>query len=128
MSYTRRLLAGAIVALALAMAAASTSRSQPQQQPSSPQPKPYPNAPKSDYPEYPPRLHGPEEHTVDKREIDPENQAKIKADVEKLYELVSELREQVQKSDVTSTLSVSVVNKAKQIEKLAKQVKDRAKG
>jgi spore coat polysaccharide biosynthesis protein SpsF (cytidylyltransferase family) len=65
---------------------------------------------------------------VDKREIARENQAKIKVDVEKLYELVGELREQVQKSDVTSTLSVSVVNKAKQIEKLAKQVKDRAKG
>jgi hypothetical protein len=127
MSYTRRSLAGAIVTLALAMASASTSNSQPQL-PSSPQPKPYPNAPKSDYPEYPPRLHGPEEHTLDKKEIARENQAKIKADVEKLYELVGELREQVQKSDVTSTLSVSVVNKAKQIEKLAKQVKDRAKG
>jgi hypothetical protein len=119
--------AGAIVVAALAMGAASTSHSKPQR-PSSPQPQPYPNAPKSDYPEYPPRLHGPEEHTVDKREIDRENQAKIKADVEKLYELASELREQVQKSDATSTLSVSVVNKAKQIEKLAKQVKDRAKG
>jgi hypothetical protein len=127
MSYTRRSLAGAIVALALAMASASTSRSHPQQ-PSSPQPRPYPNAPKPEYPEYPPRPNGPEERNVDKREIARENQAKIKVDVEKLYELVGELREQVQKSDVTSTLSVSVVNKAKQIEKLAKQVKDRAKG
>jgi hypothetical protein len=127
MSYTRRSLAGVIVALALAMASASTCRSHPQQ-PSSPQPRPYPNAPKPEYPEYPPRPNGPEEHTVDKREIARENQAKIKVDVEKLYELVGELREQVQKSDVISTLSVSVVNKAKQIEKLAKQVKDRAKG
>jgi hypothetical protein len=52
----------------------------------------------------------------------------IKADVEKLYELIGELREQIRRSDTNSTLSLSVVKKGQQIEKLAKQVKDRAKG
>jgi hypothetical protein len=47
--------------------------------------------------------------------------------VQKLYELVSELKEQIEKTDATSTLSLSVVKKAQQIEKLAKQIKDRAK-
>jgi hypothetical protein len=45
-----------------------------------------------------------------------------------LYDLVGELKEQVDKSDATSTLSLPVVKKAQQIEKLAKQIKDRAKG
>jgi hypothetical protein len=123
MSYTRRSLAGAIVAAALAMASASASHSQPQRP--TPPLRPSPNAPN---PNYPPGLNGPEQKSGDKKEMDRQSQAEIKADVEKLYELVSELREQIQKSDATSTLSLSVVNKAKQIEKLAKQVKDRAKG
>jgi len=42
--------------------------------------------------------------------------------------MVSELREQVQKTDSSSVLSVSVVKKAQQIEKLAKQIKELAKG
>ncbi len=46
----------------------------------------------------------------------------------KLYEMVSELKEQVDKTDATATLSISIVKKAQQIEKLAKQIKDLAKG
>jgi hypothetical protein len=34
--------------------------------------------------------------------------------------------EQIEKTDANSTLSVSVIKKAQQIEKLAKQIKDRA--
>jgi hypothetical protein len=56
------------------------------------------------------------------------NQVEIRTDVAKLYEMVSELKEQVDKTDATATLSVSVVKKAQQIEKLAKQIKDLAKG
>jgi hypothetical protein len=39
---------------------------------------------------------------------------------QRLFETVSELNEQVEKTDANSTLSVSVVKKAQQIEKLAK--------
>ncbi len=42
--------------------------------------------------------------------------------------MVSELKDQIEKTDSSSTLSVSVVKKAQQIEKLAKQIKDLAKG
>lgn len=56
------------------------------------------------------------------------NQIEIKTDIAKLYEMVSELKEQIEKTDATATLSVSVVKKAQQIEKLAKQIKELAKG
>jgi len=64
----------------------------------------------------------------DPRAIEQANQKEIRTDVAKLYEMVSELKEQVEKTDATATLSISVVKKAQQIEKLAKQIKDLAKG
>jgi hypothetical protein len=121
-AYTRRSLAVTIGAAALAVIAACTVHSQARPEP---QPRPSPNAPN---PAYPPGLSGPEQKAADKKEMDRQNQAEVRAEVEKLYQLVSELREQVQKSDATSTLSISVVKKAHEIEKLAKQLKDRAKG
>jgi len=56
------------------------------------------------------------------------NQVTIRTHITKLYEMVSELKEQVDKTDATTTLSISIVKKAQQIEKLAKQIKDLAKG
>jgi len=64
----------------------------------------------------------------DPKAIERANQKEIKTEVAKLYEMVSELKEQIEKTDATSTLSLSVVKKARQIEKLAKQIKDLAKG
>jgi len=90
-----------------------------------PQPRPSPNAPN---PNFPPGLNGPQATGPDKKAIDRQNQQEIRADVSKLYEMVSELKDQIDKTDSTSTLSVSVVKKAQQIEKLAKQIKDLAKG
>jgi hypothetical protein len=64
----------------------------------------------------------------DPKAIERANQKEIKTDVAKLYEMVTELKEQIEKTDATSTLSLSVVKKAQQIEKLAKQIKELAKG
>jgi hypothetical protein len=64
----------------------------------------------------------------DPKAIERANQKEIRTDVAKLYEMVSELKEQIEKTDATSTLSLSVVKKAQQIEKLAKQIKELAKG
>jgi hypothetical protein len=90
-----------------------------------PQPMPSPNAPN---PNSPHRIGDPEPTTdTDPKAIDKQNQIEIRAEVQKLYEMVSELKEQVDKTDANSTLSVSLVKKAQQIEKLAKQIKDRAK-
>ena len=92
----------------------------------SPQPIPSPNAPNQNFP---PGLDGPDQRpSSDKKSIDPKKQEEIKTDIQKLYELASELREQAGKADLNSTLPVSVVKKAQQIEKLAKQIKELSKG
>ena len=57
-----------------------------------------------------------------------ERQKNIKKDVAKLYDLASELKTEVEKTDSTTVLSLAMVKKAEAIEKLAKQIKDRAKG
>jgi hypothetical protein len=57
-----------------------------------------------------------------------QNQKDIKKDVEKLYELASELKTEVDKTDATAVLSLAMVKKAEEIEKLARQIKDHAKG
>lgn len=56
-----------------------------------------------------------------------QRQADIKKDTEKLLELATELKQYVDKSN-ENTLSLDVVKKAEQIEKLAKQVKEKMKG
>jgi len=57
-----------------------------------------------------------------------ENQKDIKKNVEKLFDLASQLKQQVDKTDSTTTLSLALVKKAEEIEKLARQIKERAKG
>jgi hypothetical protein len=57
-----------------------------------------------------------------------ENQKDIKKNIEKLFELASQLKEQVEKTDSTAVLSLAMVKKAEEIEKLARQIKERAKG
>ena len=57
-----------------------------------------------------------------------ERQKNIKKDVEKLYDLAADLKTEVEKTDSTTVLSLAMLKKAEAIEKLAKQIKDRAKG
>ncbi|HWW14790.1 MAG TPA: hypothetical protein VN310_09045 [Candidatus Dormibacteraeota bacterium] len=56
-----------------------------------------------------------------------ERQAALKADTEKLLKLATELKQSVDKTSA-SVLSVEVVKKAEEIEKLAHSVKDKMKG
>jgi hypothetical protein len=92
--------------------------------PAPPQPRPSPNAPN---PNYPPGLNGPAVKGPDPKSVDKENLAELQNDVEKLYALVFVLREQMKMTNSTSTMSVTLVKQAQQIEKLAKEIKDRAK-
>jgi peptidoglycan hydrolase CwlO-like protein len=92
--------------------------------PSPPQPKPSPNTPNSNVPS---GLNGPPV-TTDSKTGGRQNQEELRSDVSRLYEMVSELKEQIDHTDANSTLSLSVVKKAQQIEKLAKQIKELAKG
>jgi len=56
-----------------------------------------------------------------------QRQEEIRKDSEKLLELATELKQYVHKSN-ENTLSLEVIKKAEQIEKLAKTVKDKMKG
>jgi hypothetical protein len=50
----------------------------------------------------------------------------IAANVEQLYKLASELKTEVEQTNLSMTLPVDFVKKAQQIEKLAKQIRQHA--
>jgi hypothetical protein len=56
-----------------------------------------------------------------------ERQAALKADTDKLLKLATELKASVDRSN-ENTLSIDVLKKAEEIEKLAHSVKDKMKG
>jgi hypothetical protein len=56
-----------------------------------------------------------------------ERQAQLKRDSDRLFRLATELKESVDKSN-QNTLSVEVIKKAEEIEKLAHSVKEKMKG
>jgi hypothetical protein len=57
-----------------------------------------------------------------------QDEKEFRAGVERLYELTGELREEVQKTPTTDVLSVGMYKRMEAIEKLAKQLKGKAKG
>jgi hypothetical protein len=56
------------------------------------------------------------------------NRKEIKKSVEKLYDLASELKAEVEKTDSVQVLSLAMLRKTDEIEKLAKEIRSRAKG
>ena len=92
-----------------------------------PQPMPSPNAPKNQ--NAPAGLDNAGVGTGDDKAkaIEQQNQKIVKADVEKLFDLVSQLKEQVEATNLNSTLPVSLIKQAKEIEKIAKEIRERAK-
>jgi hypothetical protein len=86
---------------------------------------PSPNAPN---PNSPHRIGDPEPTVGEKRALDPQNMTELRLGVQKLQDLVNELKDELDHTNPNAMLSVSFVKKTQQIEKLAKQVKDRAKG
>jgi len=56
------------------------------------------------------------------------NEKDIKKNIEKLYQLVTDLKAEVEKTDSSQVLSLALVKKAEEIEKLAHDIKSRAKG
>jgi hypothetical protein len=57
-----------------------------------------------------------------------QNQKDIKKNIEKLFELASELKEEVEKTDAVIVLSLVMLRKTEEIEKLARQIRDKTKG
>jgi len=56
-----------------------------------------------------------------------QNQKDIKKNIEKLFQLASELKDEVEKTDSVTVLSVAMLRKTEDIEKLARQIRDKAK-
>jgi len=56
------------------------------------------------------------------------NDKDIHKKVERLYKLASELKAEVDKTDSSKVLSMNLVKKAEEIEKLARDIKNRSKG
>jgi hypothetical protein len=57
-----------------------------------------------------------------------QRQKDIKKDIEKLFDLATQLKTEVEKTDATTTLSLAMIKRAEEIEKLARQIKDNARG
>lgn len=55
------------------------------------------------------------------------NQEEIQQDIRKLYSLAQQLKQQVDKTKSADVLSLNLVDNAKKIEDLAKQIKNLAK-
>ena len=70
---------------------------------------------------------GPSLPNPDKKILE-DNDKDMKKKVERLYELASELKDQVDKTDSSKVLSLNLMKKAEEIEKLAREIKNRSKG
>ena len=86
-------------------------------------PPPRPTPPTGD----PGTLSGPPKH-VAPRVLTAKDQELLRSDLDQLYRLVSELLKEYQSADPNTVLSVSFVKNSEQAEKLAKQVKNLARG
>ena len=69
-----------------------------------------------------------EEPKFDSKAMLEANQKNIKKSIERLYQLASELKAEVEKTDSVKVLSVAMLKKAEDIEKLAKEIRSRAVG
>jgi hypothetical protein len=77
----------------------------------------------------PAEIHAnPQASAAAKRALLQQNEKEFREGVERLYQLISELREEVQKTATTDVLSIRMVKKTEEIEKLAKVLKAKAKG
>jgi hypothetical protein len=81
----------------------------------------------------PPRARIPKNEDPSAPKIDPKtileaNEKDIKKNVERLFQLASELKAEVDKTDSVAVLSLGLLKKTEEIEKLAKEIRSRAKG
>ena len=74
-----------------------------------------------------PGVEPPDLPSPDKQMLE-ENNKDIHKKVERLYQLATELKTEVDKTDSTKVLSLNLVKKAEEIEKLARDIKIRSKG
>jgi len=70
----------------------------------------------------------PERDPTTKTLLAEQNQRAIKKDVQRLFDLATQLKTEVEEIDSTAVLSLPMVKKAAEIETLAKQIKKHATG
>lgn len=94
--------------------------------PPPPQPKPSPNSPVSQ--NAPEGLEG-VPHSADrgKPSVNQQNEIDLRLDVQRLYAMATQLKDEVDRTNENAVLNVAVLKRAQEIEKLAKQIRDRAK-
>jgi hypothetical protein len=106
----RMLLAGAVVALSAGLPLGESQELPRQPQPIQLPPPDFPNPPSSE------------------KRMPEENNKETRKKVERLYQLAAELKAEVDKTDSTNVLSLNLMKKAEEIEKLAHDIKKRSKG
>lgn len=76
-------------------------------------------------------LNGPNPAPVayksDKQAREADNQLELRLDVQRLYALSTELKDDVDRTNPDSVLNMSVLKRTQEIEKLARQIRERAK-
>lgn len=93
------------------------------QNPPTPPPKPQPG-----YTPNPAEIHSnPAEAAAARRARLLENEKEFREGVERLYQLTSGLRDELQKTPTTEVFSLRIVKRTEEIEKLAKRLKSQAK-
>jgi hypothetical protein len=115
MKTRRTFLAGMLFVGTATGLAGSLTLSRPQEFPRKPQPVQEP-------PPENPNLPPPEKQMLE------ENIKDIRKKVERLYQLATELKAEAAETDSAKVLSLHLVKKAEEIEKLAHQIKNRSKG
>ena len=94
----------------------------PGQNPPRPTPPPTPGQNPGDENSTPPGMPDAEKKRLESNDKD------MKKKVEQLYKLASELKDQVEKTDSSKVLSLDLLKKAEEIEKLAHDIRNRSKG
>lgn len=121
-TFMTQLMAWALAAPLALLGIRAFAQSTGQQSPQNPLPVPMPGPhnPNEPFPDAGPK--------IDEGKILKANNQQIHDDVEKLYDLASDLKKEVEKTDSANVLSLPMLQKAEQIEKLAKQVRNLARG
>ena len=74
------------------------------------------------------REDDPDAPKIDPKNVLESNKKDIKKSIEKLFQLASDLKAEVEKTDSVQVLNLAMLKKTEEIEKLAKEIRSRAIG
>jgi len=88
----------------------------------------YKSSPNAPNPNAPQGMNGPPPKGTDQKTVDRQNQEALRSDVDKLYALAAQMKQELSTTNTAAVLPADMVKNAKEIEKLAKQIRELAKG